>query len=349
MDRLLPALTMLGLDAETAMSERVGPLLYFASPRSAKALRRTYYESAARNVALLDALAEVRAGLAARGIVPVALKGADLATSLYPNVALRPMSDLDLWVDGGEVEAAERALRKLGYRPGCPEMTPGLQRAVRHARPFVGGVRDTIAIDLHWSLVGHDRDRRAPELGWFRRRAHDGRLDATAHLLYLAAHLKLQHYDERAPLLWLGDFHLLSQREELDWDELLRAARAFGWIDALAATASEVEERLGLSLPEPLRGLPHIAFRVPDPPRKGCPERAWNELSTLDWRGRAALLKAYILPSPSYVRWRYRSRPQWIWPVHYVARWARLVGYGLSLVWISRRARRVGKLLGSPS
>jgi hypothetical protein len=350
MDRLLPALTKLGLDAEVANSERVGPLLYFASPRSARALRRVYYESAARNVALLDALAEVRAGLAARGIVPVALKGADLATSLYPNVALRPMSDLDLWVDGGEVAAAEQALRKLGYRPGCPEMTPGLQRAVRHARPFVGGVRDTIAIDLHWSLVGHDRDRRAPELGWFRRRAHDGRLDVTAHLLYLAAHLKLQHYDERPPLLWLCDFHLLSQREDLDWDELVRAARDFGWIDALAATASEVEERLCLPAPEPLRALSIVPSRAAGPIRKGGPRRAWNELSTLDWKGRAALARGYLLPSPSYLRWRYRPRPEWIWPIYYAVRWARLIRSGFSLVFSvgpAGRARGVRPLLGS--
>jgi hypothetical protein len=348
MDRLLPALTKLGLDPETAASERVGPLLYLASPGSAPELRRVYYETAARNVSLLAALAEVRAGLAARGIVPVALKGADLTTSLYPNLALRPMSDLDLWVDGREVGPAEEALRDLGYRPGCPEMTPGLQRAVRHACSFVGGPRDTVAVDLHWSLVGHDRDRRAPDLAWFRRRARGGRLDATAHLLYLAAHLKLQHYDERAPLLWLCDFYLLS-RQELDWDDLLEAARAFGWIDALAATASEVEGRLGLPVPEPLHALAVDHSRAAYPGPRCGPERAWNELSTLDWKGRSALLKGYLLPSPSYLRWRYRPRPEWIWPIYYAVRWARVLGSGVFLVASFGRARRVRPLLGSPS
>jgi hypothetical protein len=213
----------------------------------------------------------------------------------------------------------------------------------------VGGVRESIAIDLHWSLVGHDRDRRAPGLDWFRLRAREGRLEATAHLLYLAAHLKLQHYDERAPLLWLCDFYLLSQRKEIDWDELLRAAGAFGWIEALAATASELEERLGLPSPEPLRALATVSSRAATADRKGGPRRAWNELSTLDWRGRAALARAYLLPSPSYVRWRYRPRPRWIWPIYYPVRWARLVRSGMSLLPPARRAGGARPLLRSPS
>lgn len=348
LETLLPALKKLDLDAEEALSEQVAPLLYYASPRTAvQSFRTAYYQTAARNLALLDALGEATARLRARGIRPIVLKGADLATSLYPNVALRPMSDVDLWIEPDQISAAEETLAELGYRPGCPEMNPGLARAVKHARLYVKGVKDSIAVDLHWSLVGHDDDRRAPELSWFRKRARGMRLDATAHLLYLAAHMKLQHYDERPSLLWLCDFALLAQRRCVRWDELVERAHAFGWSQALAATAAEVEDRLAVSLPEPLATLarettsPAGSGRSDRPwrERKGGPQRAWNELSTLDWRGRAALVRGYLVPSPSYIRWRYRPRPVWSWPLCYPLRWARLLTAVGSLAVRKRRSR----------
>jgi len=355
MTRLLAALRSLDLDPETATAERVAPLLYHgALERAAPVLRKAYYESAARNLLLFEALDELTAALASREVRPVLLKGADFARHLYPSAALRPMSDLDLWVSPEEVARAESALASLGYRPGVPEMTPGLARAVRHARLYVGGARGDVAIDLHWSLVGHDTDRRAPSLDWFRGRSvassassasgacGDSRLDATASLLYLAAHMKLQHYDERVPLIWLADFYLLSLRPEVEWEALFDAARRFRWEAALAATAAEVSARLGLELPSPLAAYARtVSMAIPE--HKGGPERAWNELSTLSFRGRAALLKAYLFPSPSYVRFRYRPQPAWSWPLCYPLRWARLLASAAS---IAVRPRRSRPLLG---
>ena len=339
MEPLLAALRGLALDSETATAERVAPLLYFGSRGAGSpALRKAYYESAARNVLLFDALDELTAALASRGVRPVLLKGADFATSLYPSAALRPMSDLDLWVAPEEVTLAESALASLGYRPGAPDMTPGLTRAIRHARLYVSEARDDIAIDLHWSLVGHDTDRRAPSLDWFRSRTRHSRLDPTASLLYLAAHMKLQHYDDRIPLIWLSDFYLLSQRPEMEWEALFTAARSFRWETGLAATAAEVSTRLGLELP-PLLAACAQTVPMAIPEHKGGPERAWNELSTLSFRGRAALLKAYLFPSPSYVRFRYRPRPVWAWPLLYPVRWARLLLSAASLAVKPRRSR----------
>jgi len=253
MERLLAALQRLSLDPETAVAERVAPLLYYgASAEAPPALRKAYYASAARNLLLFEALDELTAALASQGVQGVVLKGADFARHLYPNEALRPMSDLDIWISAEEATSAEQALASLGYRPGAPEMSSGLARAIRHARLYVGGVRSDVAVDLHWSLVGHDTDRRAPNLEWFRSRARDSRFDPTASLLYLAAHMKLQHYDERLPLIWLSDFYLLSERPEVNWETLFAAARDFRWETALAATAGEVTARLGLELPSPL-------------------------------------------------------------------------------------------------
>lgn len=337
MDRLLAALRSLSLTPEMAAAERIAPLLYFGGPETASpALRKAYYDSAARNLLLFEALDEILRAFGSLGLRPVLLKGADFARRLYPDPALRPMSDLDLWVAPDEVNAAEGALQTLGYRSWAPDMSPGLSRAIRHARLFVGGARNEIAVDLHWSLVMHDASRTAPYLDWFRSRVVDARLDATASLLYLAAHMKLQHHDEPPTLLWLSDFHLLSMRPEVDFRALFDAAASFGWEGALAATAYEVQSRLGT---EPPAALAARARPMPAPNRRPGAEHAWNELRSLSLRGRSVLLRALLFPSPAYVRFRYRPRPRWSWPLFYPIRWARILTGAASLALRPRRAR----------
>ena len=344
-ERVLQALSARDWSAEAARHERVGPLLHRAIGGTAH--RGDYVACAARNVELFDGLDEIAQALFDAGVRPVLLKGGDLATRLYPTMALRPMSDLDLWVSPEEIAPAESALASLGLAAFCPEMTPGLSRRIRHARLYVRG-KSALAVDLHWSLVGHANDRRAPSLAWFESRAVASEagpwrvLDETASLLYLAAHAKLQHWDERAPLVWLVDFYLASH-QNVDWDALLAAAERFAWNDALAAIALETKERLGLVLPGPLERFVDATPRAlaPVPPTfRGGPERALKELSDLDWWGRGTLVFSYLFPSRDYLRFRYRARARWPWPLLYLARWASLVASGVSLATRRRRSVR---------
>ncbi len=322
-----------------AGQEGVAPLLHYAliekGLRSDAALRRAYYETAAHNVNRLNALD----ALAERCGSLVAIKGIDLARRVYPNVATRPMHDIDVWVSDGGLPDAERALAELGYRPAMPEMSKNLTRLVKHARLYVGGPRDSVGIDLHWSLVGNENDRRAPSLAWFRERASDT-LEPTAHLLYLAAHMKLQHYDDALRLIWLVDFYLLAHSADIDWRELHGAAARFQWSGALAAVRFDVERRLELPLPNELGPAAH--FDSGKPVKKRA-ERAWNELRTLGFRGRALLVKAWLLPDPAYLRFRYEPRPSWAWPAYYPVRWAQSALSGLGFVLRRLRGERISE------
>ena len=321
-----------------AEAERLAPLLYYGYLRSGwpdsipeedrRALRRAYYRTAGKNVELLSALSDVTEALLDVGIEPVAFKGATLASTVYPNVALRPMGDVDILVRPDQGAAAEATLERAGYRPWAPDMTKGLSRRTRHARLYVGGPNDTVNIDLHWSLVGHSGDERAPHRAWVERSVEDGALSDTAHLLYLAAHMKLQHYDETIPLLWLVDFYRLATIGSIDWDVLRRDAIELGWLDAVAASARDTRERLGVALPAPLDAWADDATPEPtlhEDGARNAPERVLNELSTASWRARMSLARAYVLPSPSYVKFRYRPQPAWLWPLCYPRRWLSIV------------------------
>ncbi len=324
---------------ETAESERLSPLLYHVfdrlgwpdtvSKEEQHHFRKAYYLSAGQNVELLGALSEAALALREQDIPCVAFKGAALVKRIYPNVAVRPMGDVDVYVPPASAEHAEAVLSTLGYRPFCPDMTPGLSRRIRHARLYVGGTRETTSIDLHWSLVGHSNDARSPDPHWLRRNivARNGdpwmHFSDTAHLLYLSAHMKLQHYDEEIPLLWCLDFYLLATRGDIAWDQLLSDARRFGWTDAVSAVAFDVRERLGVALPAPLERI----ASAPKAPlhRHGArnePERVLNELRALGWSGRLALVRAYVLPSPTYIRFRYQTLSC---PLGYAKRWSTML------------------------
>jgi hypothetical protein len=51
--------------------------------------------------------------------------------------------------------------------------------------------------------------------------------------------------------------------------------------------------------------------------------RIWmlQAMTSLDWRIRWRLAAKLLLPSPTYMRWRYNPQPDWLWPVFYPRRW----------------------------
>ncbi|MCZ7567438.1 MAG: nucleotidyltransferase family protein [Ardenticatenaceae bacterium] len=97
----------------------------------------------------------------------IVLKGAALATTLYPCIALRPLSDVDLLVPRQHLGTAVAAMQSLGYCEVYLEMSPGLNQVAGHHVLLQGGARRGVAVELHWSLVAGESDWRSPSLDWF--------------------------------------------------------------------------------------------------------------------------------------------------------------------------------------
>ena len=162
-------------------------------------LRAAYYSTAAHNLLLYhELLSIVNCELSIINcqlkIPVVVLKGAALATTLYPDPALRPLSDIDLLVRREHLDAAVQAVKSLGYRQPYPEMTAvnlsiyrkltQILTAIRNPQSEIsnlkseipvaghhthlrGGPQDSVVVELHWNLVGSDTDWRTPSLDWF--------------------------------------------------------------------------------------------------------------------------------------------------------------------------------------
>ena len=152
----------------------------------------------------------------------------------------------------------------------------------------------------------------------------------------------LQHGEARSPLRWFYDIHLLVTREgqRIDWDELVVRAQEFHWAPAVQAALAGTAARFATPLPAgPLESLIEdansrdqaLVQRKARPQTRG--ESVSDVLASLSWRARLRLVLANVAPSPAYVRWRYKPRPAWLWPLCYPYRWFDILREGLSTLW----------------
>ena len=340
-----------------------------------KRLAADYYKSSAQNQLLFAELGRILQALNGAGTDSILLKGAALGVFLYPDLALRPMNDLDLLVDRRSLDAAAEAIRSLGYLVEFPEhlgMAGWIDEAINHHIHLRGGSNQKLVVELHWSLVAGDADWRSPSLEWFWREsskvglpiqvstdssgqgAHPPSrqtriLSPTATLLYQAAHLILQHGEYRSILLWFYDLHLLVEKcqREIRWEELPEIARELHWADATHTALMAIRGMFRSSVPEMVidqleaysepraRRIIALNARAPDQRTKDT----WQGLQVYDWPTRMRLIFALIFPRPAYLRWRYNPNPAWLWPVYYLYRWLDLSKDGLASLFRKKRGQ----------
>jgi Uncharacterised nucleotidyltransferase len=89
-----------------ALRHKVAPVVYVRlkghgltpTPKAAERLRQIHLASATRNLRLFQELGNILSALQAANLPVIPLKGACLAETVYGNIALRPMGDVDLLV-----------------------------------------------------------------------------------------------------------------------------------------------------------------------------------------------------------------------------------------------------------
>ncbi|GMR24192.1 MAG: hypothetical protein BMS9Abin37_2708 [Acidobacteriota bacterium] len=335
----------------SAVRERVAAVLAHVvlddddvPPNARRELARELYNTGACNVLLYRELARVLEANRTNNATtaPILLKGGALASTVYDDIALRPMSDLDLLIRRVELPAWKDCLVRLGYEPVSPEMAKGLAQAVHYQLAYRGGLDGDVVIELHWNLVAGDFDWRAPDVDWFWRQTEPWpgiedlgcpaalQLTPLASVLYLSAHAMLQHGGARARLLWLYDIHLLFARsaDAIDWQDVIDRARDFRWDAAVARALERCHELFGTVVPETLvdelsqGASPEAEGHVHGKAEMEASRAAlvWREFLCLRTTGRLRLLMAILFPAPAYMKWRY-PRAGAAWPLAYVYRW----------------------------
>ncbi len=310
-------------------------------------LAPAYYETLAHNTVLLQELERILAAFEKAGIAVLVLKGAALAQTVYEDIGLRPMNDIDLLVQPSTASLAQGILETAGYGSTAPEIFKGFNRNLSSHIHLGKGDTKEIYVELHWNLFSGRWDRREPPPDWFweSRKPLVAAGGDTSHpnafamgteaaLLYLSAHLTLKHGGKWNRLLWFYDLYLLlgEYQEQICWETVFRKAAEFRWEHALAQALLQTGSRFSLGLTGRVEEqLASLTRRDATPIRQNVliPELhtldTWGFLRYLQWSARFRMIFGLIFPSAAYMRWRYQPHPDLILPLYYPYRWGILL------------------------
>ena len=280
--------------------------------------------------------------LAAQQIAVILLKGAALAETIYGNIAVRPMGDLDLLVHREDVAAALAALRAAGWEAVDAEARDGLTLAyeVEIALQKPGPI--PVLLEIHWGLLDSPHYQHTLPLTWFWDTAVAVEADGVNALalgpetlvLHLCAHLALHHGGHG--LLWLHDVAevLHAYGDRLDWDEVLARGQAWDLVlplqhilarvarDWEAPIPAEVMARLAALRPSPDEARVYAWLTAPERP---VAQRFYADLASMPgWRDRLRYGWGSLFPARAYMIQRYGIPHPLLTPLYYPYRW--LVG-----------------------
>lgn len=314
-----------------AKAEGVAPLMHYAFTRSTyplpdatrQKLLMIYYETAAFNQMILVEMGRVVQALNDANIPVIVLKGAALASTIYPDPALRPMSDLDILTAAPFVGKAVKLLRSRGYE---------LLKITNHA-VLTSEEVSKISVELHWALVGEHPISDSEIARLISETAMETsvsgkRLSFT--FLYLCAHLVLQHTEGR--LIWLYDIYdfLRFYQKKLDWDSLLSLAQQLNWTPVLNFSMQAIAERFNYQPPDEFQ----VVFKESLDKSPALKIDSVQSLMTrafwaLGFFDRLLMAFYFLFPAPGYLKKRYRVRWSWQTVFYYPYRWWKMIAESL--------------------
>lgn len=312
-------------------------------------LQQQHYQSTAQTGVILHELDRML-GVLAPALPVVVLKGADLATTLYAQASLRPMHDIDLLVRREDFALAMQLVQQLGYQLVPQTTAPWIDESLAYNAALCGGPDGRVILEIHWCLIVGAADKRSPAMQWFWQQTEEWRpkhqpqirqagaspratvlqLSRIAQLLYLAAHLVLQHGQGQQRLIWLYDIHLLITHEhQLDWDIILEQAKTWGWSAALYTVLKATQARFATPIPP---GLLDALYLQTDAQSRAYVQRKsatrqtiatnlWLALLSVAWATRLRILWQAVFPRPDFIRGAYEAQLGRLWPLGYLLRW----------------------------
>lgn len=269
---------------------------------------------AAADVVREAELVRLVAGLADAGVVPLLMKGAQLAYTHYRRPDLRPRMDTDLIVSPSGRAAAHRRLLAMGYAP-VEQMTGDL---VMYQSVYVTR-RDGVpvhAVDLHWRLANPQRfgavltyEELAASAVPIAPLGDRARGLSQTHALLVACIHPAAHHRHAQRLIWQYDVHLLGSRcSPADWDALAAMAVERQVTSVCRRTLDLVRQRFGTMVPDGTLG--RVASGAADretaaylsPGRRQIQDVLSDFRALPTWSDRVRLVRQHLFPSAHYMR-----------------------------------------------
>ncbi len=293
-------------------------------------LRAAYLHESLRARAYYRVLRGVLGSLDQARVQLVALKGAALGITSYPDAKLRHSHNIELFVRRGDHDRATSTLLARGFIVH--------RRGGGHAGPVTDLLHASgLPLRLTTRLYPLSFYRSSWDATWKRGRRLAGpesglRMPSLADALVHACADAVCR-PARVSLLWVSDASMIARRLEGElWDEVRRIARWSRLELPLYVTLAYLESELGAPVPSDF--LHRLRESLGDradvhrdmallAARRGSSERVWRMLRRVpSWRDRAVLFGWLAVPSRRYVRWRSKERGGMLLPLYYLYRLA---------------------------
>ncbi|MFC1718791.1 nucleotidyltransferase family protein [Candidatus Poribacteria bacterium] len=115
-------------------------------------LRLRYIDVLRRNTVIYRQLREILGELRNEGIPAILLKGVALAETVYPDIALRPMADIDFMVRKADLHSVMEIFTKLGYTQAIPNEYFDEHHHLSPYRKIETKQRDYFTIEVHHNI-----------------------------------------------------------------------------------------------------------------------------------------------------------------------------------------------------
>lgn len=275
----------------------------FADAARRQAMRSLWLQAEARR--LLAALHEA-------GLRVLVLKGAALASWLYPAAHLRDCGDLDLLLAShADAQRAAAVLAQCGYPDGYQQGG----HAYELLRKPAPGAAYRLELDLHWRLLNAPVFAEAldfetlwagsiaiPALGPQARG-----LGAVHALLHAAMNRVVNLYTDVGDLLkCLYDIHLLAARLDVpEWKQVVNSASERQLCGVMHAALQAAQSQLGTAIPQ--ETLDKLAQRIAHEPLDPARLHDWSYMqrrnaAALPPGARLRWLWGRLLPDVEYLR-----------------------------------------------
>ena len=297
-------------------------------------LKETYVHAYFRNWHCINQVEEMLRGFMKNCIQAILLKGVALTQAVYPNIALRTCTDVDLLIRPNDLPRVKDTLIQLGYQvePNFDQFNVSDVKQnsfyIRHIK-FERRNSSILSspIDLHCHL-GWDEKRETAF--WERSQAVNiGSVKSLVLcpedcLTYLCIHLHHHGYDR---LKWFVDINALvaTYQSRLDWNLLIAEYKGTGIGTIFYHTLRFVQQVLHCKIPEDflsdlqphryesrLFGLLWNEHQILKPVKGNqVPQLIISALFTIDRPAlKAKLITRTLFPKPKFIRSRYADNPR---------------------------------------
>ena len=204
-------------------------------------LKNDYYLNAIKNTLIFEELGKVLEIFKKTGLQVIVLKGAALAEKVYGNIALRPMSDIDLLVKKEDLLYTDEQLKMLGYWPSDASVNDiDFSSTYLTTLDYRSSSPNSTSFHIHWhfvnSTIPNEFYIKNIKIENIWQDAEKTKI-ANVETLVMAPHHLLIHLSEHA----LRVTHSLSKlsffcdineavnfyKERLDWERLIKESFKF--------------------------------------------------------------------------------------------------------------------------